>query len=52
MTKDADGFDLLEIQPDETVTLIGAFGPYIRRLKTMGNPFLHYRKEPSNLENR
>jgi uncharacterized protein (DUF4213/DUF364 family) len=33
-----DGFDLLEIQPEETVTLIGAFGPYIRRLKRMGNP--------------
>lgn len=37
--KKADGFDLLRIQPHETVSLIGAFGPYIRRLKTMGNPF-------------
>lgn len=36
--KEKDGFDLLEIQPEETVTLIGAFGPYIRRLKRMGNP--------------
>jgi uncharacterized protein (DUF4213/DUF364 family) len=36
--KGKDGFDLLEIQPEETVTLIGAFGPYIRRLKRMGNP--------------
>ncbi|MGA2316179.1 MAG: DUF4213 domain-containing proteins [Thermodesulfobacteriota bacterium] len=34
--KEKDGFDLLEIKPDETVTLIGAFGPYIRRLKMMG----------------
>ncbi|MEW6374469.1 MAG: DUF364 domain-containing protein [Thermodesulfobacteriota bacterium] len=37
--KDKDGFDLLKIQPHETVSLIGAFGPYIRRLKMMGNPF-------------
>ena len=37
--KDTDGFDLLKIQPTETVSLIGAFGPYIRKLKIMGNPF-------------
>ena len=36
---DRDGFDLLNIRPYETVSLIGAFGPYIKRLKTMGNPF-------------
>jgi uncharacterized protein (DUF4213/DUF364 family) len=34
-----DGFDLLGIQSYETVSLIGAFGPYIKRLKAMGNPF-------------
>jgi uncharacterized protein (DUF4213/DUF364 family) len=39
IVKETDGFDLLEIQPHETVALIGAFGPYIRRLKIMGNPF-------------
>jgi len=39
IVKDTDGFDLLKIQPTETVSLIGAFGPYIRRLKIMGNPF-------------
>ncbi len=39
VTKDTDGFDILEIQPTETVSLVGAFGPYIRRLKMMGNPF-------------
>ncbi len=39
IVKDKDGFDLLKIQPTETVSLIGAFGPYIRRLKVMGNPF-------------
>jgi len=49
MLKDVDGFDLLEIQPEETVSLIGAFGPYIRRLKMMGNPFLILEKNPLTL---
>ena len=47
--KDADGFDLLNIQPYETVSLIGAFGPYIMRLKTMGNPFFVIEKNPQTL---
>jgi uncharacterized protein (DUF4213/DUF364 family) len=49
MVKDADGFDLLNIQPYETVSLIGAFGPYIKRLKTMGNPFFIIEKNPQTL---
>lgn len=48
--KDKDGFDLLEIQPHETVSLIGAFGPYIRRLKTMGNPFFIIEKTAQTLK--
>ncbi len=44
-----DGFDLLKIEPRETVSLIGAFGPYIRRLKTMGNPFYIIEKHPQTL---
>lgn len=47
--KDKDGFDLLEIQPHDTVSLIGAFGPYIRRLKMMGNPFFIIEKNPQTL---
>jgi uncharacterized protein (DUF4213/DUF364 family) len=47
--KDKDGFDLLDIQPHETVSLIGAFGPYIRRLKLMGNPFFIIEKNPQTL---
>jgi uncharacterized protein (DUF4213/DUF364 family) len=47
--KDKDGFDLLEVQPGETVSLIGAFGPYIRRLKMMGNPFFIIEKNPQTL---
>lgn len=46
---DEDGFDLLNIRPHETVSLIGAFGPYIRRLKTMGNPFFIVEKRPQAL---
>jgi uncharacterized protein (DUF4213/DUF364 family) len=47
--KDRDGFDLLQIQPRETVSLIGAFGPYIRRLKMTGNPFYIIEKTPQAL---
>jgi uncharacterized protein (DUF4213/DUF364 family) len=49
MIKDKDGFDLLRIQPNENVSIIGAFGPYIRRLKTMGNPFFIIEKNPLTL---
>ena len=49
MVKGTDGFDLLEIQPQETVSMIGAFGPYIRRLKMMGNPFFIIEKNPRAL---
>ena len=49
IVKNRDGFDLLEIQPGETVSLIGAFGPYIRRLKMMGNPFFIVEKNPQTL---
>jgi len=46
---DRDGFNLLEIQPHETVSLIGAFGPYIHRLKRMGNPFFIIEKNARTL---
>lgn len=49
IVKDKDGFDLLDIAPDETVSLIGAFGPYIRRLKMMGNPFFILEKNLKTL---
>jgi uncharacterized protein (DUF4213/DUF364 family) len=49
IVKDKDGFDLLEIEPGETVSLIGAFGPYIRRLKMMGNPFFIVEKNLQTL---
>ncbi len=49
IVKDEDGFDLLHIQPHETVSLVGAFGPYIKRLKTMGNPFYIIEKNRQTL---
>ncbi len=49
LVTDEDGFDLLKIHPHETVTLIGAFGPYIRRLKKMGNSFFIIEKNPQTL---
>jgi uncharacterized protein (DUF4213/DUF364 family) len=49
VVNDKDGFDLLEIQPHETVSLIGAFAPYIRRLKMMGNPFFIIERNPQTL---
>jgi uncharacterized protein (DUF4213/DUF364 family) len=47
--KNADGFDLLDIRPNDTVSLIGAFAPYIRRLKQMGNPFFIIERNPKTL---
>lgn len=49
VVKDRDGFDLLDIQPHETVSLVGAFTPYIKRLKAMGNPFYIIEKNRQTL---
>ena len=49
IVKDTDGFDLLRILPHETVSLVGAFGPYIHRLKMMGNPFFVIERNPQTL---
>ena len=50
MIKGADGFDLLDIRSNETVALVGAFTPYIRRLKEMGNDFFIIEKNPRTLK--
>lgn len=47
---DVDGFDLLQVRPHETVTLIGAFVPYIKLLKSLGNPFFIVEKNPQTLK--
>jgi len=49
IVRDTDGFDLLKILPHETVSLVGAFGPYIHRLKMMGNPFFVIERNPQTL---
>ena len=49
VVKDTDGFDLLDIRPNEKVSLVGAFAPYIRRLKQMGNPFFIIERNPKTL---
>jgi uncharacterized protein (DUF4213/DUF364 family) len=49
MVEDTDGFDLLRILPQDTVSLVGAFGPYIHRLKMMGNPFFVIERNPQTL---
>ena len=50
MIRDRDGFNLLNIELHETVSLVGAFGPYIRRLKMMGNPFFIIEKNSQTLK--
>jgi uncharacterized protein len=50
VVNNADGFDLLAIRSTETVALVGAFTPYIRRLKEMGNPFFIIEKNPKALK--
>ena len=49
IVEDVDGFDLLDIKPNEVISLIGAFTPYIRRLKAMGNPFFIIEKNAQTL---
>ena len=49
IVKETDGFDLLKIRPNETVSFIGAFGPDIRRLQTMGNRFFIIEKNTQTL---
>ncbi len=46
---DRDGLDLLEIGSHETVCLVGAFTPYIRRFKTSDNQFFIIEKTPEPL---
>jgi uncharacterized protein (DUF4213/DUF364 family) len=47
---DRDGLDFLEIAPDDTVCLVGAFTPYIRKFQTTGNPFTIIEKNPDTLK--
>lgn len=46
---DADGLDSMGISPLDTVCLVGAFTPYIRRFKTSGNRFFIVERTPEVL---
>jgi len=46
---DRDGLDSMEISSLETVSLVGAFTPYIRGFKTSGNKFFVIEKTPDAL---
>ncbi len=45
----ADGLDSMEIGPLDTVCLVGAFTPYIRRFKAWGNRFFIIERTPEAL---
>jgi len=45
-----DGLDLLEVAPDDSVCLVGAFTPYIRRFKNRGSRFFIIEKSPETLK--
>ena len=45
-----DGLDHMEISPLDTVCLVGAFTPYIRRFKTSGSRFFIIEKTPEALK--
>ncbi len=45
-----DGLDHMEISPLDTVCLVGAFTPYIRRFKTSGSRFFIIEKSPKALK--
>lgn len=47
---DLDAFDAAEIEPGETVVVVGAFAPFLRELRKRGNPFWVLEKDPSTLK--
>lgn len=44
-----DGLEFLKIGPDDSVCLVGAFTPYIRRFKNRESPFFILEKTPESL---
>lgn len=47
---DHDGLEFVDMRPDDTVCLVGAFTPYIRRFKALGTPFIVIEKNPDTLK--
>lgn len=48
--RQGDAFDALTIHPDSKVVLVGAFPPYMRKLRKMGIPFSLMELNPSILK--
>jgi uncharacterized protein (DUF4213/DUF364 family) len=48
--RDQDGLDLVDLGPDDSICLVGAFTPYIRRFKNRGNRFFILEKTPESLK--
>lgn len=47
--EDEDAFKAIDIKKNQRIALVGAFTPYIRELKSMGNPFYIIEKDPNTL---
>lgn len=45
-----DAFDAAAIQPGERVVVVGAFVPFLRALKAMGQPYLVLEQDPATLK--
>jgi uncharacterized protein (DUF4213/DUF364 family) len=49
LREDEDAFKSIDIKKDQRIALVGAFTPYIREIKSMGNPFHIIEKNPATL---
>jgi uncharacterized protein (DUF4213/DUF364 family) len=45
-----DAFDAAEIRPGERVVVVGAFVPFLKALKAMGQPYLVLEQDPATLK--
>jgi uncharacterized protein (DUF4213/DUF364 family) len=45
-----DAFDAADIRPGQTVVVVGAFVPFLRELKRMGQPYLVLEQDPATLK--
>jgi len=48
VVKDADGFDLLDIRPNDTVSLVGRLCSVYPASQQMGNPFFIIERNPGH----
>ncbi len=50
LAEDVDAFDAAEVQPHETAVIVGAFGPFLRKLGRMGASYFVLEQDPSTLK--